>query len=41
MIDGYHEREVDFAADNPALTLFHYHQQPYRFRLYGVFDYAA
>lgn len=27
MLGGYQEAEVDFAADNPGLTLFHCHQQ--------------
>jgi FtsP/CotA-like multicopper oxidase with cupredoxin domain len=41
MVDGYHEVEVDFVADNPGPTLFHCHQQLHMdFGFMTLFDYA-
>ena len=41
MLGGYQEVEVDFAADNPGLTLFHCHQQLHMdFGFMALFDYA-
>jgi FtsP/CotA-like multicopper oxidase with cupredoxin domain len=41
MVGGYQEMEVDFAADNPGLTLFHCHQQLHMdFGFMALFDYA-
>jgi FtsP/CotA-like multicopper oxidase with cupredoxin domain len=41
MVDGYHEVEVDFVADNPGLTLFHCHQQLHMdFGFMTLFDYV-
>jgi FtsP/CotA-like multicopper oxidase with cupredoxin domain len=41
MVGGYQEVEVDFAADNPGLTLFHCHQQLHMdFGFMTLFDYA-
>lgn len=41
MVGGYQEVEVDFAADNPGLTLFHCHQQLHMdFGFMTVFDYV-
>jgi FtsP/CotA-like multicopper oxidase with cupredoxin domain len=41
MLGGYQEAEVDFAADNPGLTLFHCHQQLHMdFGFMTLFDYV-
>jgi FtsP/CotA-like multicopper oxidase with cupredoxin domain len=41
MVGGYQEVEVDFAADNPGLTLFHCHQQLHMdFGFMALFDYV-
>jgi FtsP/CotA-like multicopper oxidase with cupredoxin domain len=41
MVGGYQEVEVDFAADNPGLTLFHCHQQLHMdFGFMTLFDYV-
>ena len=41
MLDGYHEAEIDFVADNPGLTLFHCHQQLHMdFGFMALFRYA-
>lgn len=41
MVGGYQEVEVDFAADNPGLTLFHCHQQLHMdFGFMTLFEYA-
>ncbi len=41
MLGGYQEAEVDFAADNPGLTLFHCHQQLHMdYGFMTLFDYA-
>jgi FtsP/CotA-like multicopper oxidase with cupredoxin domain len=41
MLGGYQEIEVDFAADNPGLTLFHCHQQLHMdFGFMALFDYV-
>ena len=41
MLGGYQEAEVDFAADNPGLTLFHCHQQLHMdFGFMALFDYV-
>lgn len=41
MVGGYQEVHVDFAADNPGLTLFHCHQQLHMdFGFMTLFDYA-
>jgi FtsP/CotA-like multicopper oxidase with cupredoxin domain len=41
MVGGYQEIEVDFAADNPGLTLFHCHQQLHMdFGFMALFDYV-
>jgi FtsP/CotA-like multicopper oxidase with cupredoxin domain len=41
MLGGYQEMEVDFAADNPGLTLFHCHQQLHMdFGFMALFEYA-
>jgi FtsP/CotA-like multicopper oxidase with cupredoxin domain len=41
MLDGYHEAEIDFVADNPGLTLFHCHQQLHMdFGFMTLFDYV-
>jgi FtsP/CotA-like multicopper oxidase with cupredoxin domain len=41
MVGGYQEMEVDFAADNPGLTLFHCHQQLHMdFGFMALFGYA-
>jgi FtsP/CotA-like multicopper oxidase with cupredoxin domain len=41
MLDGYHEAEIDFVADNPGLTLFHCHQQLHMdFGFMTIFDYV-
>jgi FtsP/CotA-like multicopper oxidase with cupredoxin domain len=41
MVGGYQELEVDFAADNPGLTLFHCHQQLHMdYGFMSLFDYA-
>jgi len=41
MLDGYHEAEIDFVADNPGLTLFHCHQQLHMdFGFMVLFDYV-
>jgi len=40
MVGGYQEAEVDFAAENPGLTLFHCHQQLHMdFGFMTLFDY--
>ena len=40
MLGGYQEMEVDFAANNPGLTLFHCHQQLHMdFGFMALFDY--
>ena len=42
MLGGYQETEIDFAADNPGLTLFHCHQQLHMdFGFMTLFDYAG
>ena len=41
MLGGYQEAEIDFAADNPGLTLFHCHQQLHMdFGFMTLFDYV-
>ena len=41
MLGGYQEMEVDFAADNPGLTLFHCHMQLHMdYGFMALFDYA-
>jgi FtsP/CotA-like multicopper oxidase with cupredoxin domain len=41
MLGGYQEIEIDFAGNNPGLTLFHYHQQLHMdFGFMTLFDYA-
>jgi FtsP/CotA-like multicopper oxidase with cupredoxin domain len=41
MLGGFQELEVDFAADNPGLTLFHCHQQEHMdFGFMALFDYV-
>ena len=41
MLGGYQQIEVDFAADNPGLTLFHCHQQLHMaFGFMALFDYV-
>jgi FtsP/CotA-like multicopper oxidase with cupredoxin domain len=41
MLGGYQEAEVDFAADNPGMTLFHCHQQLHMdFGFMALFDYV-
>ena len=41
MVGGYQKVEVDFAADNPGLTLFHCHQQLHMdFGFMALFDYT-
>jgi FtsP/CotA-like multicopper oxidase with cupredoxin domain len=41
MLGGYQQCEVDFAADNPGLTLFHCHQQLHMdFGFMALFDYV-
>jgi FtsP/CotA-like multicopper oxidase with cupredoxin domain len=41
MLDGYHEAEIDFVADNPGLTLLHCHQQLHMdFGFMSLFDYV-
>jgi FtsP/CotA-like multicopper oxidase with cupredoxin domain len=41
MLGGYQHYEIDFAADNPGLTLFHCHQQLLMdFGFTTLFDYA-
>jgi FtsP/CotA-like multicopper oxidase with cupredoxin domain len=41
MLGGYQEIEVHFVADNPGLTLFHYHQQLHMdFGFMALFNYA-
>jgi FtsP/CotA-like multicopper oxidase with cupredoxin domain len=40
MLGGYQEAEIDFAADNPGLTLFHCHQQLHMdYGFMTLFDY--
>jgi FtsP/CotA-like multicopper oxidase with cupredoxin domain len=42
MLGGYQEAEIDFAADNPGLTLFHCHQQLHMdFGFMTLFDYSG
>jgi FtsP/CotA-like multicopper oxidase with cupredoxin domain len=41
MVGGFHDLEFDFVADNPGLTLFHYHQQLHMdFGFMALFNYA-
>lgn len=41
MVGGYQEVEVDFVANDPGLTLFHYHQQLHMdFGFMALFDYV-
>jgi FtsP/CotA-like multicopper oxidase with cupredoxin domain len=41
MLGGYQKAEIDFAADNPGLTLFHCHQQLHMdFGFMSLFDYV-
>jgi FtsP/CotA-like multicopper oxidase with cupredoxin domain len=41
MLGGFQELEVDFVADNPGITLFHYHQQVHMdFGFMALFDYV-
>ena len=41
MLGGFQELEFDFVADNPGLTLFHYHQQLHMdFGFMALFNYA-
>src|SRR3984885_5911157 len=41
MVGGYQEAEIDFTADNPGQTLFHFHQQLHMdYGFMSLFDYA-
>jgi FtsP/CotA-like multicopper oxidase with cupredoxin domain len=41
MLGGYQEAEIEFAADNPGMTLFHCHQQLHMdFGFMSLFDYV-
>jgi len=41
MLAGFQDLEVDFIADNPGSTLFHFHQQVHRdFGFMALFKYA-